>query len=343
MSAPQYHRLTVEEVIAETHDACSLRFAVPEALLDIFAYVPGQHLQLHVPCQDKPLPRCYSLSSNPFAGELLQVTVKRVAEGRASNWICDQVRAGSTLEVAAPAGVFTPKSLDTDFLLFAGGSGITPVISILRSVLDGGRGHIRLIYANRDAESVIFRAALATLAREYADRLEVIHWLDAVQGPPSAPQLRSLARGWERAECFVCGPAAFMDAATEALAAVGVPRRRTHVERFVSLPEDADALAAPAAETEGDVIAVTVHMDGQCHDVDAHAGEPLLDAFEAAGLVAPHSCRSGACGACMCQLESGTVTHRHNVVLDEQDLAEGWILPCQAQPTATRLSIRYPE
>lgn len=343
MTAPQYHRITVEDVTAETADAHSITFSVPEQLLDTFAYKPGQHLQLHVPHEDRKLPRCYSLSSNPFAGEMLRVTVKRVADGRASNWICDHLAAGDSVEVAAPAGVFVPRTLDADLLMFAGGSGITPVYSILRSVMTAGRGHVRLIYANRDSDAIIFRDALAALAREHADRLEIIHWLDNVQGHPGETQLTMLARGWERADCFVCGPGPFMDTAVAALHGMGVPRARVHVERFVSLPDDADALAAPEPDAGATTMPLTVHIDGGTVEATARSGQPLLDALEAAGVEAPHSCRSGACGACMCRLEEGSINHRHNVVLDEQDLADGWILSCQALPTSPRLTIRYPE
>lgn len=346
MSAPSYHRLTVDEVIRETADAHSLRFGVPEHLLDDFAYVPGQHLQLHVPHDDGALPRCYSLSSNPYAGEPLQVTVKRIDDGRASNWICDHIAPGDTLEVMPPAGVFVPRTLDADLLMFAGGSGITPCFSILRSVLTAGRGHVRLIYANRDEHAIIFRDALAELAREHPERLEIIHWLDSVQGYPTQTQLTMLARGWERADCFVCGPGVFMDTATAALHSMGLPRNRVHVERFVSLPSDADALAepaAPAADAPEGPVALTVHIDGRTVQAEGRADQPLLDAFQEAGIEAPFSCRSGACGACMCRLDEGSVTHRNNVVLDDAELAEGWILSCQALPTSSQLRITYPE
>ncbi|MGH8694719.1 MAG: FAD-binding oxidoreductase, partial [Burkholderiales bacterium] len=184
MARPQYHRLKIHQVVEETADARSIIFDLPADLRETFRFKPGQHLQLHIPCADKPLPRCYSLSSTPTADEPLRVTVKRVADGRASNWLCANLRAGDTLEVMPPAGVFTPRALDGDFLMFAGGSGITPVFSIIRSVLAGGTGRIRLIYANRDERSVIFGAELARLSREHPQRLQVIHWLDTVQGIP---------------------------------------------------------------------------------------------------------------------------------------------------------------
>ncbi|MGH8458677.1 MAG: FAD-binding oxidoreductase, partial [Nevskiales bacterium] len=150
MSRPQYHPLKVLKLVEETADARSIVFEVPADLKDAFRFKPGQHLQLRIPCGAKPLPRCYSLSSSPAFDEPLRVTVKRVADGRASSWVCSQLKAGDTLEVMPPAGVFTPRSFDANLRVFAGGSGITPVFSIIRTVLASGTGRITLLYANRD-------------------------------------------------------------------------------------------------------------------------------------------------------------------------------------------------
>ena len=346
MSRVQYHKLQVREVVEETADARSILFDVPEALQEKFRYRPGQFLTLRVPCGEKTLPRCYSLSSTPSMAEPHRVTVKRVADGRASNWLCDQLKAGDTLDVAVPGGIFTPKNLDEDFLMFAGGSGITPVLSIIRTVLASGKGAIRLIYANRDERSVIFGSLLAKLSREHPQRLQVIHWLDTVQGIPSQAQISALGRGFEHAVCFICGPSLFMDATAAAAAHdLGMPNARIHVERFVSLPEDADEIAdtALAADEGGERIVIEATLDGSTHQLEGRAGQLLIDAMEAAGMQPPYSCRAGACAACMCKLEEGEVELRHNQVLDNNDLAQGWILACQALPKTPRIRISYPE
>jgi 3-ketosteroid 9alpha-monooxygenase subunit B len=338
-----YHPLKVLEVIEETADACSLRFEIPTELKDKFRYKPGQHLQLHVPLGEKPLPRCYSLSSMPYADEAPRVTVKRVNDGRASNWICDRVKPGDVLEVAPPAGVFTPKSLDGEFLLFAGGSGITPVFSIIRSVLAAGSGSLRLVYANRDERSVIFAPELTQLSREFPDRLHIIHWLDSVQGIPSQAQLTALCRGHEAAQCFICGPALFMDAAAAALREAGVPHAQVHIERFVSLPEDADdAMPAISPAAGAGEVSVEVELDGVMQTVAGREGQLLIEALEEAGLQPPYSCRAGACATCMCKLEDGEVELLHNHALTEQDLADTWILSCQAVMRSPRIRVRYP-
>lgn len=332
------------EVIEETADARSVVFDVPSELRDSFAYKPGQFVTLHVPHGDKNLPRCYSASSSPHLDEPLRVTIKRVVDGRASNWICDYLAAGDTLEVAAPAGIFCPRDLDGEFLLFAGGSGITPVLSILRSVLLAGRGHVRLIYANRDERSVIFADELARLSREHPQRLQIVHWLDSVQGIPSQAQLASLTQGWENADCFVCGPAIFMDATAAALHDAGYARSKVHIERFVSLPDDADT---PPAEALGSAdaasVTIRVKLDGETHTVEGKQGALLLDTLEEAGLDAPYSCRAGACAACMCHLDAGEVELAQNQVLDQNDLEQGWVLGCQAILRSDKISVSYPE
>lgn len=343
MSRLHYHPLEVLEVIEETADARTLVFAVPPALRETFRFKPGQHLQLHVPCAATPLPRCYSLTGAPEESDRLRVTVKRIKDGRASGWLVSELKPGDWLDVAPPAGVFTPRSLDAEFLMFAAGSGITPVYCILNSVLARGRGRVRLIYANRDERSVIFAAALARLAREHPQRLQVIHWLETLQGLPTAALLAPLAAGWERAESYLCGPAPFMDAAQAALHALHVPHAQIHIERFVSLPEDADEAPPAAPAAGGQDVEIEVELDGAVHRLVAHPGELVIEALERAGLSPPFSCRAGACAACMCKLEEGAVELAHNHVLDDNDLKAGWILACQAIPKSPRLKLSYPQ
>jgi 3-ketosteroid 9alpha-monooxygenase subunit B len=337
-----YHKLKVSRIVEETADARTIEFAIPPELKGAFQYKPGQHLQLHVPCGDKPLPRCYSLSGTPLvAGDPVRVTVKRVADGRASSWLCARLGPGDELEVAPPAGMFTPKSLDGDFLLFAGGSGITPVFSILRSVLAGGKGSVRLVYANRDERSVIFARELARLSADHPRRLQVVHWLDSVQGFASQAQLAALARGFEGAQCFICGPQPFMDAAAAALKDVGVPHASVHLEIFVSLPEDADD-PPRAAAAAGGVTQVEATLDGVTTQATCRSDQLLIEALEDAGMSPPFSCRSGACAACMCKLEAGEVELVHNHVLSQAELDQGWILCCQAMPKSAAVKISYP-
>ncbi|TAL20000.1 MAG: 3-ketosteroid-9-alpha-hydroxylase, partial [Frankiales bacterium] len=172
MSDHAPRRLTVKEVVRETADAHSLVFEGPA-----LPYQPGQFLTLRIPSEQEPTARCYSLSSSPHVDDLLKVTVKRTAGGYGSNWVCDSVEVGTVLDVLPPAGHFTPKDLTADLLLCAAGSGITPVISILKSALAQGTAPVTLLYANRDEASVIFAAELRELVEQHPERLVVLHWL----------------------------------------------------------------------------------------------------------------------------------------------------------------------
>lgn len=343
MTSARYHRLTVEAVTDETADARSITLAVPDGLADSFRYRPGQFLTLRLAVGGRHLPRCYSMSSTPGLDAALRVTVKRVAGGRGSNWLCKHLQPGDSLEVMPPAGVFTPATLDGDFLLAAGGSGITPVFSILRAVLAQGGGRIRLLYANRDEGSVIFRDALKALAAAHPARLQVIHWLDSVQGTPSVAQLAGFGRGFEAAQAFICGPGPFMDAMASGLAEAGLEASRIHVERFISLPDEEDAPPIEAATPPVvDSAQVSLLLDGSEHRFACGGGETLLAAAERHGLNLPQSCRVGLCASCMCQVEEGEVVLHHNEALDARDLARRWTLACQATPATPQLRIKFP-
>ncbi|HLV74816.1 3-ketosteroid 9alpha-monooxygenase subunit B [Actinomadura hallensis] len=332
----------VVEVVRETPDAHSLVLEPAEGDRDRFSYRPGQFLTVRIPVDGGWAARCYSLCSSPLTDDRLKVTVKRVAGGLGSNWICDNVTAGDVLEVLRPSGTFTPASLDDDLLLVAGGSGITPVMSILKSCLAGGSGKIALLYANRDEQSVIFADELRELTERHPDRLTVIHLLESVQGLPTPALVRSLARPFTGREAFVCGPEIFMDLVTGALTDLGA---RVHVERFFSL--EGDPFEEPEAAEDadpadaGDAGEVEVEIDGETRTVPWPKQDLLLDALRRAGVDAPFSCREGSCAACACVVLEGEASMDANTVLDEQDLADGLILACQARPVTDRLKVTY--
>ena len=335
----EYYQVPVAEVVRETDDACSLVLDVPPPLAATFGYLPGQFVTVRVPSdRTGSVARCYSLSSSPHAGERPAITVKRTAGGYASNWILDRVKAGAVLDLLPPAGTFSPPSLDGDFLLFAGGSGITPVMSILKSVLAAGRGRVVLVYANRDERSVIFGAELRRLATSAAGRLVVVHWLDSLLGAPAAAAIAALARPYASYDAYLCGPDPYLAVARDALGRLGVPGRRVHVERFLSLAENPfeqiPASGGPAAS-------LSVRLDGATTRLPWPAGTRMLDVLIGAGLDAPYSCRQGICGACACQLTGGEVEMAHNEVLEAADIADGYILACQAVPLTPEVSITY--
>ncbi|MEG0446836.1 MAG: ferredoxin--NADP reductase [Comamonas sp.] len=350
-TATRYHPLRVRAVIEETHDTKSIVFDVPQALAEQFRYRPGQFLTLRLPIEGRYVPRCYSMSSAPALDDALRVTVKRVHRGRGSNWVCDKVRVGDTIELMPPSGLFSPSNLGQDFLLMAGGSGITPVFSILRTVLKQHQGKVVLFYANRDERSVIFKRDLQQLAADYPERLQIVHWLDSIQGPPSLLQIAAWAKPWivSSGQAFVCGPGPFMDAAQAALLQAGMQEAQVHVERFVSLPDEetlqqmqAQDAANPVAAAVDEAL-VQLRLDGEEYEFTCSGTETILEAGLRAGINVPFSCQAGMCASCMCQVQDGTVHLRHNEVLDAKDLSKKWTLACQSIPTSEKLRVKFPE
>ncbi|MDP9092323.1 MAG: ferredoxin--NADP reductase [Actinomycetota bacterium] len=335
-------RVRVKEVTAETADACSVVLEPASDDAANFSYRPGQFLTLLLPCESGAVARCYSLCSSPHVDGALRIAVKRVASGVGSNWINDALAVGDMLDCLAPAGTFTPKTFDEDFLLFAGGSGITPVLSILKSALAAGTGQVVLVYANQHEKSVIFAEVLRELAARYPRRMHVIHWLESVQGLPSHAQLKALAAPYTSFTCFVCGPSPFMESVTHVLRELRVPPSRIHIERFQSLQESPfDTVTAVATDTDGAVASLEVELDGTTHSFDWPAQTKLLDFLLEKGLDAPFSCRQGACSACACILNSGEVKMIKNEILDQSDLDEGYVLACQSLPISDAVSVRY--
>ncbi len=336
--------LTVSAVVEETADTRSIVFAVPDELRDKFAYRPGQFLTLRIPSdRTGSVARCYSLASSPFTDDAPKVTVKRTAGGYGSNWLCDNIVAGRSIEVLPPAGVFTPADLTEKLVLFAGGSGITPVMSILESALHSGNRDVVLIYGNRDEKSVIFAEKLRELAARHAGALTVVHWLESVQGLPSPQQLATLISPFADHRAYMCGPGPFMDTVREGLLLAGVPKDRIHAEVFTSLSGDpfADVPLVEIDESDADATSATVQLDGEEHDLVWPRSATLVDVMLSKGLDVPYSCREGECGSCACTVVEGDVDSPPSAILDEEDIANGYVLACQARPKSDHVRIEF--
>ncbi len=279
--------LTVSGVIEETPDSRSLVFDVPADMKSKFQYKPGQFLTLRIPSdQTGSVARCYSLASSPFTDDAPKVTVKRTADGYGSNWLCDNLKVGDQLEVLPPAGVFTPKSLDHDFLLFGGGSGITPVMSILKSALTQGGGKVVLLYGNRDVESVIFAAELRELAAKYPDRLTIIHWIETVQGLPSVTQLATLVSPVHLVRGLHVWPRTVHGHIHEALAQAGCRARRS--TRGLQLAERRPVRGRRARKRSPPRRLPTRHveieLDGEKHNLSWPRKQTIVDVMLSKGL-----------------------------------------------------------
>jgi 3-ketosteroid 9alpha-monooxygenase subunit B len=336
-----FHALRVSRIIRETDDACSVVFEVPAELAEVFQYKPGQFLTLEVPYDGKTLKRCYSLASCPDTETEHKVTIKRVHEGRISNWVNDKLREGDSVRVLPPEGRFVMSREADEMVLFAGGSGITPIISIIKSALARTSRKIKLVYANRNAQSVIFRDELDALAAAHVGRLTVVHRYDNVDGFMRIADVGKLLSSRRDGEYFMCGPEGFMDAVERGLAAAGVPSDRVHIEKFVSPSDEPtgtnDSLPSDAVVPER----IQVELQGKSYDLPYVAGKTLLKTAVDAGLDAPYSCEEGFCGCCAARLIEGTVHMSEDEALTAEEKKKGYVLTCQARPTSRSCSIKF--
>ena len=335
-----YNQLRIAKVIQETPDARSYVLEVPPGLAEKYRYKAGQFLTFRVPHDEGAFNRCYSLSSAPEIDGLPKVTVKRVAGGKGSNWFHDALKEGGTLEVLPPAGRFVLTDSAAPLLLFGGGSGITPMMSLIKSALKNTQRRIRLFYANRDKPSIIFDAEFEALQAAYPGRLEVIHHLDASQGLTTAAEIAATLKGFEAAEAYLCGPGPFMTLVEGTLLGAGMPRERVRIERFEASGND----AVPVEPTEeGDVIPseITIHFEGKVHKVPYRKGLSILEAARGAGLNPLSSCEEGFCASCAAKRIKGKIVLAKNDIYTPDDLANNWILTCQGHCFGAEVEITY--
>ncbi|CAN5919266.1 ferredoxin--NADP reductase [soil metagenome] len=335
-----YNRLRIAKIIQETPDARSFILEVPADLADKYRYRAGQFLTFRVSHAEGDLNRCYSLSSAPGSDSLPKVTVKRVAGGKGSNWFHDALVEGGTVDVLPPAGRFVLGDGEGPLLLFGGGSGITPMMSLIKAALTGSSRRIRLFYANRDRPSVIFDAEFEALAKAHSGRLEIVHHLDAVQGVTKPEEIVTAMRGFEMAEAYLCGPGPFMSLVEETLFEHGMPHDRVRIERFEASGNDA---VPPQPSEAGDVIPdhITIHFEGKAHKVAYKKGQTILEAARGGGLNPLSSCEEGFCASCAAKRIKGKVLMAQNDIYTPEDLANDWILTCQGHCFGAEVEITY--
>ncbi len=335
-----FHPVRVARVVQETADTRSFVLDVPDDLREAFAYEAGQFVTFRVEVGGRAHLRCYSMSSAPGVDEELQVTVKAVPGGVVSNWLLEHVGAGDEVAVTAPAGVFLLPGCGADLVAFAAGSGITPVHSLVKAALASGGRRVRLLYANRDRESVIFAAELDELVARHGDRFEVEHHLDVERGYVDADAVRRFLGPPGDADVYVCGPTPFMDVVEPAALAAGVPAERIHIERFTPAgPLDVPVVEV-VAESAGPA-RITIELDGRSGTTDHHPGTTILQAARQLGLSPPFSCESGSCATCMARLVEGECSMFVNNALTDDEVAEGWVLTCQSVPTSPTVHVVY--
>ncbi len=332
--------LVVRSLVHETDDALAIELADPSGRP--IAFEPGQFLTLHVPIEGRELRRAYSICSAPWSGDTVTIVVKRVENGLVSGHLHRTLREGARLDASGPSGSFVvpPSRAPRHLVLFAGGSGITPVFSILRTALAREPGaRVTLVFGNRRDTDVIFRARLDALGREHGERLRIVHVLEepspiaARVGRPDATMVGALVHdlaldarlpGEDAPLFFVCGPAAMMASVRGALDAAGVDAARIREERFLS-PADP---GTSRADLPNVAQPITVRRRGVLRTFQQLPGESILEAASRAKVELPSSCTMGGCGACRCRAVEGEVVVDEPSCLTEAERAERYVLTC---------------
>lgn len=353
MARPRFHRLRIADRRRETAECVSLTFAVPDRLRNAFRFAPGQYLTLRATLDGEDLRRSYSICAGLDDSEL-RVAIKRLPGGAFSTWANEHLRGGEMIDVMTPDGRFgvpiepgSPRTL----VAFAAGSGITPVLSILKTALAREQGQFVLFYGNRTSSGIIFRTELEDLKDRYLARLSVWHVLSrerqdipVLNGRLDPAKLRALARQVlpldEVAHAFVCGPQPMIEGLAPALLDLGLTRQQVHVERFTPgeggrpAPLPPTSRMVPAAEA-------TVVFEGIRSTFPVAAGEAIIDAGMRAGLDLPYSCKGGMCCTCRARLIEGQVEMATNYSLEPWETDTGFVLTCQSRPLTPRVVIDY--
>lgn len=330
----QAHALQIHSITPQGTDAVLLSLLPKASEADAFDFLPGQYLTLEGGPENNRQWRCYSIANAPQPGRPIDVLVRRVAQGLVSNWVCDELHAGDIVKVLPPAGRFQLRQPGKSVQMFAGGSGIAPIISLARQALETSTTEITLFYANRNRATAMLLDSLETLAKLYPERLKIHYWYDDESGLPPTNVLKQLAA--EGGDTYVCGPELFMNAVVAISQDCGIDASRIYLESFSATDNDGnDADPAKQASLE-------VTIAGATHELKVAGNDTLLASMIGAGLQVPYACRVGECASCMCKLESGSVERMENEVLDADDEQEGWILACRTRACNEKIVIRFP-
>ncbi|HOZ41200.1 MAG TPA: FAD-binding oxidoreductase [Flavobacteriales bacterium] len=362
MSIPRmarFHSLEVTGIHQETADSIVVGFAIPPSLREEFRFVHGQYVTLKLTVNGEELRRSYSICSSPLDVDHFRIAVKRVPNGRASTQLVEKLRAGMRVEVMTPMGNFTT-ALDPakarHFVAFAAGSGITPILSILKTVLrTEPRSRFTLFYGNTDQDRIIFRKRLEELKSAHGDRLSVFHILtkgmdeDAlfngrITKDKAITLLKRFVSDGLDKEFFICGPEQMMVNVSEALEGSGVDKKHIHIELFTT-PVTSEAkrpTEAVGPDAFTGVARVTVIMDGRETVLDIPAkGDAILDAALDGGVDVPYACKGAVCCTCKARVTEGQVEMMMNYALTDEEVADGYVLTCQSHPRSSKVVVDY--
>ncbi len=353
-----FHQLKIADVRRETSDAVSILFHVPEELKEKFQFRPGQHLTFKVDINGEEVRRNYSVCAAPHENEL-RIAVKEVAQGRFSTWANREIKAGHVIDVMPPHGSFTwtfEKGRKRRYLLLSGGSGITPILSLLKTGLaEEPDSEFVLFYGNRASHTIMFLEELANLKDRYMSRFQLYHFLDEEDGEvelfngrmdlaKTTEALTLLVGDLPLDAVFICGPGPMMTAAEAAAKAHGINPDKILIERFTAdgLPAPPQDPSVAALERKAQGSKVQVRIDGRLRTLayDAAKGS-ILENARAAGMPAPFACKAGVCATCKAKVVEGEVKMKTNYGLSPEDLAQGFVLTCQSFPVSDKVVLDY--
>ncbi len=353
--------LKVAKRVQETPDAISLVFEIPSNMQSEFAYQAGQFVTLFLDINGAPLNRSYSLCTSPLVDKEFRITVKKVKGGRGSTYLVDKVREGQTLRVTKPAGhFFKPSLTPTQYFLFAAGSGITPIYSILKTVLAANpENQVMLAYCNRNEQSIIFGGELPVMEEKHKGRLRVLHLLSQPSGNWPGEKGRCstdwiakvlrLKTSNLAQEYYLCGPDGYMETVRASLLSLGIDKSKLHEESFaIGLQPKAPELKsdwtyigdkAQAKETSGGKLFADI--SGETVECEVKEDQSILEALLEAGANPPYSCMDGACMACMAKVQEGIVYQKDPGILSEENIGNHEALTCQARVLSRTVKVSY--
>ncbi len=353
----QFHTVKIKDIYKETSDCSVITFDIPIILQDTFDYTQGQHLTLKATIDGEDVRRSYSLCSSPVDKEW-KVAVKQIPEGIFSTYVNTQLRTGDMIDIMEPSGKFgvpTSKGVPKNYVVFAAGSGITPILSMIKTHLAiEPDATFKLFYLNRTVKSIIFKEAIEQLRNQYFGRLEIFYFLTKEQrdielfnGRFTSKKLQTLTKAFidveDTDEVFICGPEEMIFLIRDELVKAGLDKEKVHYELFVTgLSEEDKQRAARLAEQKVEGVEITI-VDGgkEFHFTMTDECDTILDAALNAGADLPFACKGGVCSTCKCQVEAGSVEMKINYALEEKEVAQNFVLSCQAVPTSDKVKVNF--
>ncbi len=353
----KFHSVKVSDIYKETKDCSVISLDIPQEMREDFKYSHGQHLTFRAMIDGQDVRRTYSLCSSPVE-EKWQVAVKRIDGGRFSTYVNENLKAGDTVEVMPPTGVFFARiepEREKNYIAFAAGSGITPVLSIMKTHLAlEPKSTFKLFYLNRSVKSIIFKEEIEQLKNRYLDRLEIFHFLSKehrniplLNGRFTKEKMEMLTRHiidvGTISECFICGPEEMIFLIRDELTAAGLPKEKIHFELFSSGNTEEDRARANRVIENKTVGTEVTIIDGgkEFHFTMDDDYDNILDGALAAGADLPFACKGGVCSTCRCKVVEGSVEMKINYALDESDIAKNYVLSCQAVPTSGKVVVDF--